>query len=85
MTVRNTSPFAATLGLKIASVIFTSSGSRTGSDQPVRVLFTRHKFEAIPGIGSPGFGSSFSGVFGRVDTNTMYLPSGDHVGEESGH
>ena len=85
MTVRNTSPLAATLGLKIVPLIFTSSGSRTGSDQPAGVLSTRHKFETSPGIGSPGFGCSFSGVFGRVDTKMRYLPSGDQVGEESGH
>src|ERR1700761_2857581 len=78
-------PSAAILGFQIEWPMFTVSGSRTGWLQPEPSRFTRQRFETMPGIGSPSFGRLASGSAGRVDWKTMYEPSGDIAGEESGH
>src|SRR6185312_5030355 len=88
MPVRYTVPSAATLGFHMDRPgMLTSSGKRCGSLQPEAVRSTRQRLETRPGTGWPGLGrvASVSGIFGRVDWKTMYEPSGDIAGDESGH
>src|SRR5579859_8018699 len=54
---------------------FTSSGRRQGSPQPLPLRSTRHR----PPLGSP------PALAGRLEGNTMKLPSGDTAGSWSYH
>jgi len=85
ITVMYKLPLAAMLGFQIEPLMFTASGKRTGTDHPLAVRSTRHKFETTPTGADPFVAEPLAASFGRVDWNTTYFPSGDHAGDESGH